>query len=235
MKKILLLTFLLLPIFTYAQEEDFTNPNPNIFIDVELEEDSSPKVNIYDLTQESAMYVFSELAKLQESLKSGKIEKLKTSKEDKKATGKISSDLFTFINSVYLHCAIKKATCKEVLESILEIDIINSKINNKITCSNINRFWKSWIENDMEKRHSHQTKIAYISKTNEFNRVIRPRYTKCKTTISSILKNNKEKTSSEFFTERYSSLENSDVNKTIKLLEDIKENIPDIYDQVGLS
>ena len=54
---------------------------------------------------------------------------------------------------VYLYCSIKRGICKEVIDAVLEIDIANAALEGAASCPTMKRFWKVWIENDMEKRH----------------------------------------------------------------------------------
>ena len=232
----LLFSFILIVAYAHAQEEnenieDEKPLNPNIFIDVELEKDDVT-VSPYKNQQDDVLSIFKNLQEIQ---KSKEIKKVDTLNEN--AVGIISKDNIRYVASAYLNCLIKNGLCQYYLDTLLEIDLINSKLDGSPNCKNMILFWKAWIENDMEKRHSHQTKIAFISDTNKFNREQRPKYsTKCKDTINKILVSSKDISPKEFFTSRYQ--DNSEslqfVKKTNEYLESVKESIDNIYFEIGM-
>ena len=87
----------------------------------------------------------------------------------------------------------------------------------------------------MERRLGHETKITHVGDVTRFNREERPKYTKCRQSITEILDNGKEDPS-EFFKERYNSKEDKGyTHQTLVLLEKIEQDIPNIYQEVGLS
>lgn len=110
---------------------------------------------------------------------------------EKDTPGIFSTSALTQISVGYLHCSIFEGTCLPVLDFLFETDLVSSKLANKASCPNLQRFWKVWIENDMEKRHQHQVQIGYIKDTEIFNKETRPSYIKCKDTISALIADTK--------------------------------------------
>ena len=98
------------------------------------------------------------------------------------------SESISYLNGLYLFCTIKKGTCPAVLETVLEIDLVNSRLNNTAVCPVMKSFWKKYIENDFEGRLKYNTSTGFITKINEFNSKDRPRYLRCDDTLKEIFK-----------------------------------------------
>ncbi len=150
---------------------------------------------------------------------------------EKGMPGLFSTAALTQISVGYLRCSIFEGTCLPVLDFLFESDLISSKLDNKASCPNLQRFWKVWIENDMEKRHQHQVQIGFIKDTEIFNKETRPSYIKCKDAISALIADTKI-TPAEFFKERY--LQNpkklDSAMATAKILETLEQNNPSAFD-----
>lgn len=125
-----------------------------------------------------------------------------------------------YLSALYLYCSIKDGVCPEVLDVILTQDIINSVNAKKAECPNLKAFWKSWIANDMEKRHSYKVKMAYANQTASFKKDVRPQYVKCTETV--------EKGMADPFARKAA------VKKILALATEIKAKGFDIFANLGL-
>lgn len=187
-------------------------------------EDSAPQKNSYATTQDKTLDYFKQLASHVEHLAEGQ------------ASGQLPTleeAGLNYLTGVYLYCAVNFGECSMLLDAILEIDLINSKLNAKAECPNMTKFWKFWVRNDMESRHKYMVKTGFLKVTSDFNQHKRPSYIKCQGKIQQQI--DTKVNQSEFFKSRYSS--DSPYNlvavKAVKLLEDVKRRIPNIFVAVG--
>lgn len=132
------------------------------------------------------------------------------------------------LGGAYLYCSILKGACPTVLDSILEVDIINSKIDNKAGCSNMERFWKIWKENKFQGKQDFHVRIAQVQKIRTFRQTVLPRYVGCQKTVAAeIADPTPGGTSAAFFAKRYAagSLPRDSVLQTINLLTALKDKV----------
>ena len=126
-----------------------------------------------------------------------------------------------YLTALYLYCSIKYGVCPEILDSILTHDLINSSISKKSSCTNMKSFWKAWLANDMEKRHSYSVKIAFANDTAAFKKNKRNQYIRCQETITN---------------EVATPLGRKDsIKKALKLATEINERGIDIFSDIGLA
>lgn len=194
MKKLLLLA-LIISVTLSAQSRPTTTTG-----EIDLAQDEK-KVSRLDVTAAEGSAVIKALLDKASSYQGGEMSKISTS-DKPNMQGKIPTNLLQYLSIMYLNCIIEKGTCPELLDSILEFDVINSKIDNKVSCPNMLLFWKAWLDNDMEKRHQHHSKITQVQKIDEFNRTKRKNYTKCKDTITALIEADKNTSNEEFFKKR---------------------------------
>lgn len=205
----------------------FAENKPPTVIEVELTEKETKK-DPYKDQQNEVISIFESLAKAVDQQSPQKI-------ATTGGAGIIPENLLLYLNSAYLYCMIAQGTCKEMLDSILEIDILNSLADNKATCLNMLRFWKSWLDNDMEKRHEHHTKIVHVNQVIKFNKEVRPQYTSCTKTVEGLLSfQAKDQSDQDFLKQRYSKLKENYAQKSLDFLKNIQEKVPNIYHEVGL-
>lgn len=213
------LTFLLLffPCFSYAQ-----GVQSGEFV----LETTEKKVDPYENNQKEVVKYLNNLKSTVSLLSQGKPASI----------AKPAGHFYKYMNAIYLDCAKKRGICPIFLDSILEIDVINSKKEGKVTCGVSKRYWKSWIANDIEKRIGHNVKTALVNKTKNFNKQERPKYIKCKDTIQKILDESKDIPTKDFFIKRYK--DNKDIVKAIaissKYVETTVKKVPNIYFKVGM-
>jgi hypothetical protein len=174
-------------------------------------EQEEKKVDSYFETEEQAIVEFDKLLSFTES------KDLKSIPDNLK----LSDDILVHLNAYYLYCSTSRGVCPHILDAILEFDLINSRKNKVAACPNMLKFWKLWLDNDMEKRHQYQVKTGYIQQTTEFKNKVRPMYLKCQGTINDLLKL-ENVDDNNYFINRYS--ENSAIIKSIEnVLKDLKQ------------
>ncbi len=146
----------------------------------------------------------SELAKSYAEIASGNLVALPRMSQDlQPAELNLTKDAAALLTIAHLRCSVAEGACLPVLDTIFELDVINSVNSGTPSCKNMQLFWKIWLENDMEKRHQHQVQIGFLKDTQVFNREVRPRYIKCKETISQLLSESSQIGASSFLKERY--------------------------------
>ena len=212
-----ILSIISTPLVTFAQ----SGP---IMGDIELE-DEGESVNTYDATQDSIIKLFKELPDAFDTLANGGNAEIPN----------LDQNQIQYLNGVYLHCSVARGICPFVLDALLELDLINSRVKNKAQCPNLIKFWKSWVQNDMEQRHNYQLKTGFIADTNRFRKNVRPIYIKCKKTIEKELDSVKG-SNTDYFAKRYGNMgtTRNAVSLTNQYLARIKKNVGNIYYATGM-
>ncbi len=231
-KTILLLLILILPITAFAQRErnqGNTQKNPRNVTSGTFDVLEDKPRNTFQY-EENENKTIAQLKNLAQNVSGNSV----------KTQSSFPDYMISFISANYLHCSIKKGVCPFFLDSIMETDIINSKLSNTPACPNMKKFWRDWIDNDMQKRWGHKVRTGLLNRTQEFKKNQLPAYVKCKDTIQKILDKNKDKSAADFFKERYGkgskmakSLSYS--AKYMELIKNSKQKIPNIFIEVGLS
>ena len=106
-----------------------------------------------------------------------------------------------FMNALYLYCTVNQGTCALVLDSLLELEVVKSRLRGKADCPTLLRFWKLWLKNDMERRHEFLGKTGFLNDYQKFNREQRGRYVRCQPTVAEQIQSNESNI--EFFKKRY--------------------------------
>lgn len=115
----------------------------------------------------------------------------------------LEDDHLLYLNALYLFCSVQRGTCPEILDAIMEMDIIRSATRGTPECHTLKRFWKSWLDNDMQRRHQYQVRTGYLRKTEEFKKKELPRYLRCSETVQNELASLGDQSAEEFLKERY--------------------------------
>jgi hypothetical protein len=138
-----------------------------------------------------------------------------------------------YLNAAYLYCSVNVGVCPYIIQSIFEVDLINSKLSGSAQCPNMLAFWKGWVDSDMENRHKYLVKTAYLNTTDEFRRNERPKFLQCKKTIGDILAGAGE--TQGFFMKRYQPNSESAVSiaKTVQLFQELKRTVGNVIVAVG--
>lgn len=228
------------------------SPSPEIDVEVEVEiegqkkalsgeielEFEKKKVNSYSGTQNSVIEGFREVAnRIRQIASKETVEEGSFSKENFTFT---SRQLLYFASS-YLYCVSKKGTCPYLLDSLLIVDFLalcNDKNGvcrrpKKVSCANMTRMWRSWINNDLEQRLSHNIPIGLMGKYNDFKQNEFSKYLKCSRTLFPIIKDALE--DKNYLPDEYANKKNIEsLTKTIQYLEAIKKNVVNIITLQGL-
>lgn len=176
----------------------------------------------YQKAQEETLLYFENFSKVLRE-QNGSLEK----------TGTLTDNQLNYLNGVYLYCTVNTGTCPAVLESLYEIDLINSKISGIVACPILTQFWKLWLRSEMEKRQGFLVKTSYITATSEFTNKIRPRFVKCIDSVKTDLENSAA--ADTFFKERYvpQSKPIQAVEKTIQILKTLKDRSINVFVATG--
>ena len=192
-----------------------------------IELESTAKITVsYKETQDNAITFLDEIHKRILALSRGESATQVTAPTD--AT-------LHFLNAAYLDCTVKSGTCRSILQALLEYEITNVRQSKKADCPTMVRFWKLWLDGDLEKRQKYMVRTAYINATSDFNRKVRPMYIKCDQTVGEELKVTPS-SDSAYFRARYS--KDSDpvalTTEAIEVLGEIKKNIPSVFVANGI-
>lgn len=157
-----------------------------------------------------------------------------TIKEDKDLSKLEPKDKYIHhLTGIYLYCTLKNGVCPLILDSLLELDIINSQIEGKPTCPIMLSFWKKWIANGLEKRVDYSLSTGFIKKRFEFKQNVRPKYLKCSGTVTERVKPDLDLRT--FIKERYvqGSEQRQNLEKLISYLKAVKETVDDVFVKTG--
>jgi hypothetical protein len=206
----------------YAQEGAAEN-TPSLIGEINIE-DSGPQRDSYADIQRAAIGYFKKLASITGQLGQGAVSASVPAMDD---------NTLTYLNALYLYCAVNYGECPLLLDGILETDIINSRVAKRAECPNMTRFWKLWVKSDMEARHKYMVRTGYLKVTSDFNEQKRPAYLKCQETVGRAIAGSD--TNEAFFKERYraDSAHALIAARNVKLLEEISAKVPNIFAAVG--
>lgn len=198
---------------------------PSLIGEINIE-DSGPQRDSYADIQRGAIEYFRKLASTTAQLSQGAVSASVPAMDD---------NTLTYLNAMYLYCAVNYGECPLLLDGILETDIINSRVAKKAECPNMTRFWKLWVKSDMEARHKYMVRTGYLKVTSDFNEQKRPAYLKCQETVSKAIAG--QDSNEAFFKERYraDSAHALIAARNVKLLEEISAKVPNIFAAVGTS
>ena len=145
-----------------------------------------------------------------------------------------SSEL-QYLAAAYLYCSIQRGACPFILDAVLESDIIASHAGGEVRCPNMTGFWKAWVSSDMENRHKYAVRTSFLKVTDDFRTKERPRYLKCKETITALIAG--KQGSSDFLRSRYTepSSAASAIVTTSRYLEELAATVPNVLSAVGIS
>ena len=106
----------------------------------------------------------------------------------------IEEDTMGYLAVMYLYCSVKLGTCTELLETILDSDVRLSKekSESQYQCPTMTRFWKAWVDSDLEERAKFHVEAAAGMRLAQFNSSVRPKFVNCKLMVKEILTREKE-------------------------------------------
>ncbi|MCB0332691.1 MAG: hypothetical protein KDD55_04280 [Bdellovibrionales bacterium] len=192
--------------------------------EIELELGEEKSINSYHAVQNRTITKISNLEKSMLNLATGSKNKIDPFDDWE----------LNYLATVYLYCTMQTGVCPRILQTIFEIDFINSVIDQKSSCPNLTRFWKKWIEGDMERRLEYKIEVGQFAKRQAFNKNARPKFVKCRNTIDLVRKKYPEGASP--FKARYEegSSQIRAVQKTLAMLEVVRKKIPNIFYKTGV-
>lgn len=134
----------------------------------------------------------------------------------------------SWLATLYLYCSVQRGSCPLVLDAILEIDIAQASPA-EATCPTMKRFWKQWIDLDLEKRQSFLMKTGGIQTAAEFSRSVRPTYIKCEERVADAMTESRR--------DRYqaggAAAKRNDT--MLAYIDRISSTIPNLYSEMGIS
>lgn len=196
---------------------------PNLVGDLDISEGKEQK-SVYQVSEDEVIDLFTKLkAEIDSVGDGGSLQNLDA----------LSRNASLHLTAVYLHCTVNRGTCKFMLDALLEVDLINSKVAENVSCPNMLQFWRLWLKSDMEERAKYLVKTTYLKKTADFNAKVRPSYVRCKSTIEKILRGAKV---SSLFGARYKSdVSISDaVDETLEYLRLVHSKYKNIFIEMGI-
>ena len=144
---------------------------------------------------------------------------------------------FTYLNAAYLYCSVQNGVCPTVLDALLEVDVINSRLAKQAQCPALSGFWTQWVKTDMEARSQYQVKTGFLAETQDFRQKDRPKYIKCQATVQTEMSDPiaASLSDSDYFTRRYSgdSQHTKSVATMVELLTELKAKVPNVIDEAG--
>jgi hypothetical protein len=143
---------------------------------IDLEDTATHRRSYNDIERDTIAY-FEKFSSQLSAIGKSKVEALRD----------LDHDEVNYLTASYLYCALKKGVCPTILDGILEVDAYNSALNGASSCPNMSAFWRAWVAADMEKRIGYQLNIGLMQKVNTFKKEGRPKYIKCKNTISEMI------------------------------------------------
>lgn len=137
-----------------------------------------------------------------------------------------------YLTGVYLHCAMKNAACPMILDAILELDVIDAKLNNNNECKNLLALWDRWVKNDFEKRLNYSLTKG-LARFLEFKKNQRPRYLRCTKTVEEETKFTGS--TADYFKKRYAldTPASTRVSKFLQYLHAIQEKQINVFVATG--
>lgn len=206
-----------------SAEEERESPGSTVqfgALELDLEE---KKKNPYREAQDAAISYFENLSTQMSQLSAG----------SSLRAAEISDDVLHHLSGVYLYCAVNSGTCPVVLDAVLEVDVINSRIDGKSACPNMKRFWKRWVKNGLEERHKYMVKTSFINEHTRFNSSERPKYLKCEETVQAVIQG--VPSNQTFFRDRYrsGSPQSTLSSRMVELLTKVKEKVPNVFIAMG--
>ena len=136
----------------------------------------------------------------------------------------------SYLAVLYLHCTTKNGSCPFILDSILEADVLASRVDGTAKCPLMKSFWKTWLAMGLEERGKFLVSVASGLEMASFNSNERPRYVNCKATVAAILEDKAA------LATRYGpgTPTSTAVTRLVALLKAVKEDKEDIFASTGV-
>ncbi len=189
-----------------------TNAQPRIQLQEEVELDLGTKHPSHLAAQRGAV---------------DKLEKFLSSPPESLTAPDFTQAEIMYLTGAYLICSLRKGTCKEILDGILTLDLLEAskKKSKDVQCTRMHQFWQIWLKNEMEKKHEYNIKTSFLKVRSEFNQLERPKYLRCSRTVAALLED-----------EEYQSIvgdalaKDGPVQAMTTILQEINKAVPNVND-----
>lgn len=203
------------------QQDVTTRFRKSQFGEVKFEEQE--RKDSYKVTQDQALAFFQDMDNKVKSLRLGS------------SVSPLSApdQVLNFLTGAYLYCVMKSGICPLVLDALLEVDVINSKLQNSPQCPTLKKFWSMWIKNGMEDRSKYNISTGMLETVANFNTNTRPKYIHCEETVKKEIENTPALAA--FFKERYKNEARPGIvsGKMVTFLSLLKEKIKNVFVATG--
>lgn len=129
-----------------------------------------------------------------------------------------------YVGAGYVHCVRKLGNCAFILDAILETDVLGARSRGDTKCPVSGKFWRAWLDNDMESRMKLDIPIGHVNTILSFNQRERPKYVRCEAAVTKALKDSTHSQSVAL-----------SLKKTKALFEEIETKKIDLLGSVGIS
>lgn len=160
----------------------------------------------------------------------GKLQTIVTSSGSGR-TPDLNQNAVSYLSVLYFYCTLKEGPCPFILETILDADIALSRADDSITCVLTNRFFKSYLSQELDERGKYLFSLTRGLEVEKFNTTERSRFVECKETVSAIIADK------EALAQRFGEkgTEATSVAAFRSLLAEIKDQKVDIFVATGMS
>jgi hypothetical protein len=144
--------------------------------------------------------------------------------------GELAPEIASYLSVLYFYCTLRDGPCPFVLESILDVEILRARASKEISCSSMQRFFKSYLKHGLDDRGKFLYPLTRGLEMANFNEGSRPRFLECKETVAAML--NDKEIMAQRFGEKGEAL--GSLSKLADLVSQVKNNKTDIYVATGL-
>ena len=160
----------------------------------------------------------------------GKLQTIVTSSGSGRAPD-LNQNAVSYLSVLYFYCTVKQGPCPFILETVLDADIALSRAEDSITCALTNRFFKSYLSQELDERGKYLFSLTRGLEVDKFNTTERSRFVECKETVSATIADK------EVLAQRFGGkgTEATSVAAFRSLLAEIKDQKVDIFVATGVS
>lgn len=143
----------------------------------------------------------------------------------------LDSETASYLSVLYFYCTAKEGPCPFVLDSVLDVEIMQARASKDASCVTMKRFFKSYLKHGLDDRGKFLYSLTRGLEMASFNEQSRPRYLDCQETVGAIM--NDKELLAQRFGEKGTSLES--FAKLANLVNEVKTSKTDIFVATGLS
>ena len=205
-----------------AQQSERPKGRPEQFGAINLEQEEAAK-DPYRVSQDAALTLFKTMDSRVSQLAGG----ASASPLD------VPDNVINYLTGAYLFCTVRSGTCQLPLDALLEIDVINARLNRSGECPVLTRFWKAWVKSDMEKRQEYSIPTGLLEPSQKFRDEVRPRFIRCRDTLKQETSGSND--NAVYFKDRYREGARSAAlpGKMVAFIEMLKAKVPNVFLATG--